>query len=167
MNTKVCKICKIEKDYSEYHKSKLCVGGVRTTCTECRKEEKKEYSARDYVIEKKKRKYQENKESIRERLKTYYWTLTSQYHEYKKRAKKKNIDFLLSKKDCEKYYNTNCYYCDGKIKGLGIDRIDNKIGYVKDNILPCCSKCNFMKHIMSKDEFIQHIKQIIKHLNIE
>jgi superfamily II helicase len=41
MNTKICKVCKKEKDYSEFHKSKLCVGGVRTTCKECRREEKK------------------------------------------------------------------------------------------------------------------------------
>lgn len=166
MNTKICKICKIEKKYSEYHKSKHSFGGVRTTCKECRKKEKKEYLARDYVIEKNKRKYQENKESIRERLKIYYWTLTSQYHEYKKRAKKKNIDFLISKEDSNNYYNTNCYYCNDKIKGMGIDRIDNKKGYVLDNIVPCCSKCNFMKHVLNKNEFLKRIKQISNNLKI-
>jgi len=166
MNTKICKVCKIEKQYSEFHKSKHSLGGVRTTCKECRKEEKKEYNTRDYVIEKNKRKYQENKESIRKRLKIYYWTLTSQYHEYKKRAKKRNIDFLISKEDCEKYFNTNCYYCNEIISGLGIDRIDNEKGYVLDNIVPCCSKCNFMKHVQNKNNFLKRIKQISDNLKL-
>ena len=48
------------------------------------------------------------------------------------------------------FYNTNCSYCDNKINELGIDRIDNKMGYTLNNVVPCCSRCNFMKHIMTK-----------------
>jgi len=165
MDTKICKICKQEKNLSEYHKLKKGLDGVRTTCKECRKKEKIEYNLRDYVIEKNKNYYQNNKESIRNRLNKYYWTLTSQYHEYKKRAKKKNIQFEITKDDSISFYNTNCYYCGEKINGLGIDRVDNKKGYVINNIVPCCSKCNFMKHVLSKEEFISHIMKIIKHLN--
>jgi hypothetical protein len=166
MGTKICKICKIEKDYSEFHKIKNCIGGVRTVCKECRKEEKKEYNLRDYVIEKNKTFYQDHKVRIRKYFKEYYWTITSQYHQYKKSAKKRNLVFELTENDCLPYYNTKCYYCGGDIKGIGIDRVDNKRGYTFDNIVPCCSNCNFMKHALSKDEFLQHIKNIIKHLKL-
>jgi hypothetical protein len=165
MNTKICKICKIEKEYSEFHKSKLTIGGVRTICKECRKEEKKEYLSRDYVKVKQHQHYIDNKVEIKKRTRAHYWTLNGQYHQYKKRAKKKNIRFELLEKDCIPFYNTNCSYCGSNINGLGIDRVDNGRGYVIDNIVPCCSTCNFMKFTLTKDEFFQHIKLIIYHDN--
>lgn len=39
-----------------------------------------------------------------------------------------------------------CYSCDIKqnesLSVLGLDRIDNLKGHLKDNVLPCCTKCN-------------------------
>ena len=164
MKKKICTKCKIEKTYDNFHKSKHSLGGVRSICKECRKFEKIEYNQRDYVIEKKRDYYQKHKEEIRERLTTYYWSLTSQYHEYKKRAKKKKMDFEISKEDSKLFYNTNCYYCGDDFKGMGIDRIDNNKGYVLNNVVPCCSRCNFMKHVLNREEFFTHIKKILNNV---
>lgn len=166
MNTKICKVCKIEKEYSEFHKSKHSLGGVRTTCKECRKKEKNEYRSRPEVKKRQQEHYQKNKKIIRERTAKHYWTINGQFHQYKKRAKKSNIVFELNEKDCVDFFETNCYYCGDKINGLGIDRVDNKKGYVKDNIVPCCSKCNFMKHVMGIEEFIEQLKKIVQHLKL-
>lgn len=48
----------------------------------------------------------------------------------------------------------------------GIDRIDSKIGYNKDNCVPCCSSCNYMKHTSSHSEFLNRIDKIYKHLKL-
>lgn len=161
---KVCTKCKIEKDVSEFHKCKHGSYGVKSVCKECRKEEKKEYSSRDYVIEKQKTYYQDNKVAIRNRLNKHYWTLNGQYHQYKKHSKKRKIEFNLTQEECAPYYNSNCFYCGDLFDGMGIDRIDSDKGYVLGNIVPCCSKCNFMKHVLSIDDFIAHIKKILKHM---
>lgn len=84
--TKICKICKIEKPYSEFHKMKGCIGNVRNTCKECRKIEANEYNSLDYVKEKNKKYYQDNKIEIRKRLKNHQYSLNGQFHDYKKRA---------------------------------------------------------------------------------
>jgi len=42
----------------------------------------------------------------------------------------------------------------------GIDRIDNTRGYYNDNILPCCSTCNWMKADMPAKEFIAHVGRV-------
>lgn len=34
-----------------------------------------------------------------------------------------------------------CIYC-GSDKNVGCDRIDNKLGHTKDNVVPCCVICN-------------------------
>lgn len=165
MNTKICKVCGIEKDYSEFHKMKNRIGGVRTTCKECRKEEKKEYLSRDYVIIKNKERYQKEKVEISKRMKIHYRSFNGQYHSYKTNAKRRGIEFQLTQEECKLFYKTNCYFCGDEISGIGIDRIDSNIGYVQNNVIPCCTRCNYMKHIMKVDEFIQHIKQILNHLS--
>lgn len=42
-----------------------------------------------------------------------------------------------------------CHYCGGKLGKRcptgGLDRIDNAIGYVKGNVLPCCGVCNMTR----------------------
>ena len=167
MNTQICVVCKKEKEYSEFHKSKRYTSGVRTTCKECRKIERIEYHSRDYVIENSKKYYQDHKIEFRRRMNIHYYSLNGQFHTYKKRAKRDNIKFEITEKDCIPFYNTNCSYCGSKINGLGIDRIDNKLGYNLNNMIPCCSRCNFMKYIMNKDEFIKHIKQIVKYLKLD
>ena len=68
MCTKKCKICQIDKPCDEFHKMINGLYGVRTTCKECRKIEKEEYQSRDYVIEKNKKYYLDNKEAIRVRV---------------------------------------------------------------------------------------------------
>lgn len=166
MSKKICKICSVEKDYIKFHKMKGCIGGVRNTCKECRKIEKKEYSSRDYVIEKNKDYYQKHKIQIRKRTNKHYWTLNGQYHQYKKRGKIDKIEFNLTQEDCIPYYNTNCYYCNSKINGLGIDRLNPKLGYLKNNIVPCCSRCNYMKSVMQEKEFIEQMIKILKNLKI-
>jgi 5-methylcytosine-specific restriction endonuclease McrA len=46
----------------------------------------------------------------------------------------------------------------------GIDRVDSKLGYTKDNCAPCCDKCNTIKMDMTLDEF--HGKVIKIYTNI-
>ncbi len=86
---------------------------------------------------------------------------TDRYKMYIKRAKKKNINFELTREEFDELANKSCYYCgDTNDYGSnGLDRINNdiKIGYKIGNLLPCCSVCNFMKQkINSSKRFIEH-----------
>jgi len=166
MCDKKCKVCKIEKPCSEFHKMKNGSNGVRTTCKECRKIEKEEYLSRDYVIEKNKKYYQDNKTEIRERTSKHRFTLNGQFHEYKKSAKKRKINFEIVETDCQPFFNSICDYCGDNYNGLGIDRLNNDIGYVLGNLVPCCYTCNLMKRTATKNEFINHIKKIMNNLYV-
>ena len=37
-----------------------------------------------------------------------------------------------------------CSYC-GDIHNVGCDRLDNKRGHTKDNVVPCCYRCNVIR----------------------
>lgn len=87
----------------------------------------------------------------------------SKYQSYKKGAKRRGYDFLLTKEEFLKLWQKDCYYCGSKIKFIGIDRVDNNIGYTVDNIVPCCSTCNRLKKTLSKKNYLEHVKRIYNH----
>lgn len=101
----------------------------------------------------------------------------SMYRQYKWSAKQRKYIFSLSKKDFFNMIESKCFYCgeepmqerfitekrrsmwheDEKIFVNGIDRVDNLIGYTKENCVPCCKKCNFAKSILTIEEFKEMI----------
>lgn len=91
----------------------------------------------------------------------------NRYSEYRHNSKRRGIEFNLTSDEFKKIISQECHYCGGfsidynpQSRGNGIDRKDNNIGYVIDNCLPCCSKCNFIKNSMPYSEFIKYIKRI-------
>lgn len=86
------------------------------------------------------------------------------------RCKKSNILCNLSLYEYGGLISQNCYYCNSApqfksytgIYSNGIDRLDSKLGYSKYNCVPCCTKCNIMKHTLTVKEFHSHILKIIK-----
>jgi hypothetical protein len=44
----------------------------------------------------------------------------------------------------ENILSKECIYCGSKGK-VGCDRIDNTIGHIKSNIVPCCTRCNTVR----------------------
>lgn len=91
------------------------------------------------------------------------------YRQYQNSAKKRNYEFSLSEKEFFDLIEKNCFYCNsipsqkwmsghnytGNRTALfnGIDRIDNSIGYVKNNCTTCCSICNNSKSILTVQEW--------------
>lgn len=95
-------------------------------------------------------------------IRTYTKGIPKSYKEYIKRAKRKNIPFTFSLDEFNEITSKPCYYCgfEGKV---GIDRINSKLGYTKDNSLSCCQMCNMMKYTYTQEEFYSHIEKILNH----
>lgn len=88
---------------------------------------------------------------------------SASYKEYIRRAIKKNLDFALTKEQFIKFTTEKCYYCDkenSEIHKNGIDRKDNKIGYIIENCVSCCGQCNHMKGSLTEDKFIETCKRV-------
>lgn len=90
--------------------------------------------------------------------------LPQQYKSYIMRANKKGIEFSLSPEQFDAITKSLCVYC-GDDNKIGVDRINSKLGYVIDNVQPCCGTCNLMKHVNSHTSFITHITRIYQHMN--
>jgi len=88
------------------------------------------------------------------------------YNQYNDSAKRRNIIFELDLEFFTQLCSKDCNYCGlsptnepikrkhGKtIVVSGIDRVDNSIGYIKGNCVPCCKPCNFAKFKMTTEEW--------------
>jgi len=100
--------------------------------------------------------------------------LNALYAQYQHGAKRRGLNWSLSKYIFKKLTQQKCFYCGAKPTQItktkndttgryfynGIDRVNNKRGYVKENCIPCCKICNVAKHSMTQKQFYHWIKQV-------
>jgi 5-methylcytosine-specific restriction endonuclease McrA len=109
-------------------------------------------------------------------------------HNYKSRARKKDLRFDLSKEQFYTLTQGQCVFCgtppqteigtnvrkDGTSKTRktngsfiynGIDRKDNAKGYTMDNVQTCCGICNKAKRDLPEKEFLSWIERLVRFQN--
>jgi hypothetical protein len=104
------------------------------------------------------------------------------YNTYKRNAKRREIEFNITKDELEKLVLSKCGYCSGGytnstkenyrakkvefriLKHNGIDRIDNSKGYTIENCISCCGICNMMKREFSVKEWIGHMRKVLENI---
>ena len=105
------------------------------------------------------------------------------YRSYQQGAINRKHSFDLTFDEFNSIIAGNCAYCgepprevDNKlliergdshqpsIRYNGIDRINPELGYSIDNCVPCCSKCNYMKGTLQKEEFLTHVEKVYNFL---
>jgi hypothetical protein len=87
--------------------------------------------------------------------------LEHSYNVYKKTTPRRGLVFDLSIDEFILLVKQGCHYCGKeRKKPNGLDRVDNSMGYVIGNVVPCCWPCNKMKGAWTKKEFLDHVRQI-------
>lgn len=113
-----------------------------------------------------------------------------QFSYIKSNAKNRNIKFEITIQDIEEVYDKqnkkcalsgidlifNSRFINGNQNKIGyqkiikgnasVDRIDSKKHYTKDNIQIIDKKINFMKHVLSLEEFLNTCKLIVNNLRL-
>jgi hypothetical protein len=97
------------------------------------------------------------------------------FRSYINSAKARKLEFLLTDEQFRKFITSRCYYCNSEPSQIsharnlngdfiynGIDRLNPDIGYMIDNCVSCCKKCNYAKLAMSKEEFLDLVYKIYK-----
>lgn len=91
---------------------------------------------------------------------------------YKIQARARKLEFDIPREEFNKIVTMRCVYCnaapsnfsavkDGRTFINGIDRIDNRLGYVRGNIVPCCFNCNWAKRDMRASEYVKHCMDVV------
>ena len=81
------------------------------------------------------------------------------YNDYIRKSKTRKIKFELSEDEFNNVMKQNCFYCNSD-SSIGIDRIDGYKGYIKSNVLSCCSMCNYIKCCADPETFYKRVKHL-------
>ena len=99
-----------------------------------------------------------NKNRKRKKQKSRTITVNSIMRTYIRNANEMGRLFDLTEEQFKNIIFRNCFYCNskpsnraismgkGRVRYNGVDRVDNAKGYVIENCVPCCRKCNNAKH---------------------
>lgn len=117
-------------------------------------------------------KYRENnKNKLNDYRNEYRQKTKSLYDELKIMTSDKNIEMSLTMDQFENLIQQICFYCgdieknalwgDKTTRINGIDRIDSEKGYIENNVVSCCSFCNYSKNTLSVSKFLRQIFHIL------
>lgn len=94
---------------------------------------------------------------------------------YRKSAKKRGLDWLLTNDQFKELTQQPCYYCGALPENIarcrdfpvyiynGVDRRDNSRGYFSENSVACCKVCNERKKAMTSEKFSTWIARVYNH----
>ena len=102
--------------------------------------------------------YAANPEPMKARTRTFEGRLSS----YKAGAKTRGYPFLLTDDEFKSFWQEPCHYCADPIISIGLDRKDNKLGYIMANVVPCCLPCNRAKGTAPYEVYLSRIIRIAK-----
>ncbi len=190
MNTKICALCKQEKEKTEFFKCKSHEDGLQYRCKKCVKLSMKNW--RNQHPEYNKKYYKDNTDRMKgNQIKRYRakkneepWYIA--YCAVKQRAKDKNLEFDLDVEYIKSIWTEVCpvldipLYCaffgsgSKRTDGIGkghprdnsptIDRIDSDKGYVKGNVCIMSYRANMIKNCGSLEEH-EKIVSFLKRLS--
>jgi hypothetical protein len=90
-------------------------------------------------------------------------TSIGRYKELLRKSKQGIHECTLTFEQFSQFDGKPCFYCGETEERRGIDRIDNDKGYIPNNCVSCCKKCNYMKRKLPLNDFINQCKKISSH----
>lgn len=174
---KLCTECKQIKSSESFYKDSRKKNGLQSRCKQCQAKRDKNRT------DKEKRKIQKHNWWIKNREKNLIlrrkWRENNKdyfkkYHEkhqfetYVKSSKDRKLLFDLTRQQFNEIVCKSCFYCGEFSKGknyCGIDRIDSSKGYTIDNVVSCCTQCNYTKLDYTQQEYLEHCKKVTEYQN--
>lgn len=96
---------------------------------------------------------------------------------YKRNARNRSLSVEISDDRFFELFSERCFYCGcypsktithrsayGSFTYNGVDRLDNSIGYVDGNVVPCCAECNYKKGDQHFDSFSKWVVLVADNL---
>ena len=95
----------------------------------------------------------EQQYAVRRHHPGYRWSM------FLHQAKTRGIEVSLRQIDYERLIGRSCFYC-GLRERIGVDWVSSDAGYSKNNVVPCCATCNFMKGKLGLLAFVGQAQRV-------
>lgn len=94
-----------------------------------------------------------------QRGKDTFWV---RYGVAKHAATSRGLAFDLDPLEYRALWGRPCHYCGAVIDLVGIDRVDNAVGYTVANTVLCCWVCNSWKMTFTMEEWRAHLTRLYR-----
>jgi hypothetical protein len=85
---------------------------------------------------------------------------------YKIAARSTGKAWELTDEEVFSFFDSLCHYCGDPPQELnGMDRKNSAEGYVKGNVVPCCTYCNYLKRETNYDDFVAFLARATLYQN--
>lgn len=81
-------------------------------------------------------------------------SIKTQYGNYKRSALRRGLHFEISLEKFSCFSYVPCKFCGVISNTVGIDRINNNLGYLMHNLVSCCKNCNRSKNNLNINQWI-------------
>ena len=177
---KTCSKCKNLLDISLFSKDTSRDDGYSYICKECKSETYQEYikdpEIKERALERTAVWREENPDKVRKNYQDirieripqiikYHNSPAGRHTIIKAQAKHREIEYKLTKEFINHHWDANCNYCGDPLDIPRFDRLDSDIGYIIENVVPCCKICNYGKLEMSPEEYIEHCRKVVEFAN--
>ena len=118
-----------------------------------------------------------NRQRSHRKLPPFQAGMNNVIREYQRGARDRNFIWDLTKEQAQELLVQSCFYCGdppsrivelGKYNGdalvNGLDRLDSTKGYTRENIVPCCKRCNWAKSNLTLEEFYTWVRKVNNHI---
>ena len=78
----------------------------------------------------------------------------------RKSDKKRGMENDLTVTVVRRLIKNPCQYCDSTTTYMTLDRIDNNVGHLLSNVVPCCIRCNYIKSDMPHEAWVRLVPVI-------
>lgn len=106
-------------------------------------------------------------EKIKQKDKVYRQRKERRFKTGEKTSRERKLEWKINPNEYFALILNSCYYCKESLEfetGVGLDRINNEIGYLINNVLPCCGECNKARgNRYSIEEFKVMIDALLKY----
>lgn len=145
--TKICSICGKRKSIEEmdtvakngkvYHRSS-CKKCRNRRCQIWKEKNPQRYFAgqQELMLERKRQ-----RSCLEEQDKFIFW-------DSRNSDRKSGLQNDLTRDFIRELITKGCSYCGETRSRMTLDRIDNSIGHVQNNVVPCCIRCNYIRRDM-------------------
>ena len=150
---KICGRCNEEKPLNDFGPRPKNTDGRKGRCHKCETKRMME-------------RYWKDPEKIRIRQRELATNPTTRFSRFKKRCTNQNKEMSLTFEQWSLLVSNQCVYCSGNLetKGCGLDRVDNNIGYLLGNCVPCCQECNRIKGNKLTYEEMLAVAEVLKNM---
>ena len=151
LETRVCKVCNNEKHVEQFQLIKNKKYARRRVCYSCRwvseKDKKEIYQAS--VIRKCKRKQVGR---LLPEKRAYYLAEDMARADRQKGRKEHSI----SEEWIDNQISQPCSYCKQQLSktDMTLDRVDNNLGHLEENLVPACKACNYFRRDMPYEAWL-------------